>query len=80
MHPSHRPLTPHHSHTLTGGKANLKDAQWLTPLHHAAARGHEGTVKELMRNQADVMARDRTWMTPLHLAAYNNHVQVAGKY
>ncbi len=77
----HTPHTHTHlTHPLTGGKANLKDSQWLTPLHHAAARGHEGTVKELLRNQADVMARDRTWMTPLHLAAYNNHVQVAGEW
>ena len=67
-----------HTHTHTGGKTTLKDSQWLTPLHHAAARGHESTVKELLRHHTDVMARDKNWMTPLHMAAYNNHVQVAG--
>ena len=68
-----------HTHTCTGGKVNLKDSQWLTPLHHAAARGHKNTVKELLRSHADVMARDKNWMTPLHLAAHNNHIEVAGK-
>ena len=62
-----------------GGKVSPKDSQWLSPLHHAAASGHEGTVKELLRNQADAMARDKNWMTPLHLAALNNHIQCAGE-
>lgn len=62
----------------TGGKVNMKDSSWLTPLHHAAARGNVGAVRELLQNQADVMARDRLWMTPLHLAAHNNHVKCAG--
>lgn len=61
-----------------GGKVNMKDSSWLTPLHHAAARGNVGAVRELLQNQADVMARDRLWMTPLHLAAHNNHVKCAG--
>ena len=78
-----RAHTHTHTHTHTacnvGGKVNLKDSQWLTPLHHAAARGHKNTVKELLRSHADVMARDKNWMTPLHLAAHNNHIEVAGK-
>ena len=57
---------------------NFKDCHWLSPLHHAAARGHEATVKELIRQQADVMARDKNWMTPLHMAAHNNHLGCAG--
>ena len=57
---------------------NSKDCHWLSPLHHAAARGHEATVKELIRQQADVMARDKNWMTPLHMAAHNNHLGCAG--
>ena len=24
-----------------GGKVNVKDCNWLTPLHYAAARGHD---------------------------------------
>lgn len=24
-----------------GGKVNVKDTNWLTPLHYAAARGHD---------------------------------------
>ena len=62
----------------SGGKVNFKDCHWLSPLHHAAARGHEATVKELIRQQADVMARDKNWMTPLHMAAHNNHLGCAG--
>ena len=58
---------------------NAKDAMWLSPLHHAAARGHTAALKELLRHNADIMARDRNWMTPFHLAAMNNHVQCAGK-
>ena len=57
---------------------NVKDSQWLTPLHHAAARGHTGAVKELIKQMADVMARDKNWMTPLHMAAHNNHLSAAG--
>ena len=64
--------------TPSGGKVNFKDCHWLSPLHHAAARGHEATVKELIRQQADVMARDKNWMTPLHMAAHNNHLGCAG--
>ena len=56
-----------------------KDSQWLSPLHHAAASGHAETVKELLRNHADPMARDKNWMTPLHMAALNNHIQCAGE-
>lgn len=61
-----------------GGKVNVKDSQWLTPLHHAAARGHNNSVKELIKQMADVMARDKNWMTPLHMAAHNNHLSAAG--
>ena len=58
---------------------NPKDSQWLTPLHHAAARGHGTTVKELIKQQGDVMSRDKNWMTPLHMAAHNNHIGCAGR-
>ena len=58
---------------------NVKDSQWLSPLHHAAARGHTDTLQELLRHQADVMARDKNWMTPLHMAAHNNHLSCSGK-
>ena len=57
---------------------NPKDSNWLSPLHHAAARGHEATVRELIRQSADVMARDKNWMTPLHMASHNNHLGCAG--
>ena len=73
---SYSPSTP--SSSFSGGKVNSKDCHWLSPLHHAAARGHEATVKELIRQQADVMARDKNWMTPLHMAAHNNHLGCAG--
>ncbi len=62
-----------------GSKVSPKDSQWLSPLHHAAASGHGDTVKELLRNHADPMARDKNWMTPLHMAALNNHIQCAGE-
>ena len=28
-------------YNILGGKVNVKDSQWLTPLHYAAARGHD---------------------------------------
>ena len=61
-----------------GGKVNPKDSQWLSPLHHAASQGHDSAVKELLKNQADIMARDKNWMTPLHMAAHNNRISCAG--
>lgn len=90
-------------YNILGGKVNVKDSQWLTPLHYAAARGHDvsnwdsylskyslssltlfyiyqAAVRELIKNQADIMAREKNWMTPLHLAAHNNHIACAGKY
>ena len=63
-----------------GSKVSPKDSQWLSPLHHAAAGGHDATVKELIKNHADPMARDKNWMTPLHLAALNNHLKCAGEW
>ena len=39
----------------------------------------KAAVRELIKNQADVMAREKNWMTPLHRAAHNNQSGAAGK-
>ncbi|KAL1526084.1 hypothetical protein AB1Y20_020901 [Prymnesium parvum] len=44
-----------------------------SPLHLAAMNGHEGAVRLLLQNNADLEARDNDGFSPLHLAAMNGH-------
>ena len=48
------------------------EEQW-TPLHRAAAHGHEEMIDALLRAGADVNAFNQRQSTPLHLAAWSGH-------
>jgi hypothetical protein len=54
-----------------GGNVNVFDdtPKFLTPLHYAAACGHEDTVRLLIKYGSNLEARDPQGMTPLHVAA-----------
>ncbi|KAL1496537.1 hypothetical protein AB1Y20_014143 [Prymnesium parvum] len=45
----------------------------FSPLHWAARNGHEGAVRLLLENNADIAARDNGGYSPLHWAASNGH-------
>lgn len=53
------------------------DNQGQTPLHCAAAEGHERMVKLLVENGASLSANDILGKTPLHYAAKRGHVRLA---
>jgi len=53
-----------------------KDANGMTPLHIAAAKGQRDEVESLLANGADVNARANDGATPLHWAVYNGHKDV----
>jgi uncharacterized protein len=46
-----------------------------TPLHAAAAGGHQKMCETLLENGADINAQDLAGSTPLHLAAARGHTQ-----
>jgi len=48
----------------------------MTPLHHAAANGHEQLVELFLRLGANVNARDIDSWTPLHWAASDNRPSI----
>ena len=48
------------------------EEQW-TPLHRAAAHGHEEMIDALLRAGADVNAFNQRQSTPLHLASWSGH-------
>ena len=48
--------------------ADAKDNYGQTPLHGAAAAGHNGMVQLLLANQAESNARNNNGHTPLYLA------------
>lgn len=49
------------------------DNSGRTPLHAAAANGHEHVVKVLVTNGADIEGKDRHGRTALRLAVDNGH-------
>jgi len=58
------------------------DGEGQTPLHRAAAAGHEDIVELLLANRAEVNValndkRDSIGRTPLHLAIHAGHADVA---
>jgi len=54
-----------------------KDGDGETPLHWAAANGHNDVVKFLLANKADVNAKDNSGDTPLHQAAGKGYLDTA---
>jgi hypothetical protein len=48
----------------------------FTALHHAAERGREEVVADLLRRRADMNGADGLGWTPLHLAAQKGHLGV----
>jgi hypothetical protein len=56
--------------------ALYRDNAGMTPLHIAAAQGHEDVVALLLANQADVNAKDNAGETPLDLALGTGHLEV----
>uniref|UniRef100_A0A8D0DXP8 Uncharacterized protein n=1 Tax=Salvator merianae TaxID=96440 RepID=A0A8D0DXP8_SALMN len=53
-----------------------KDKKGRTPLHRAAERGHDNTVKMLLRAGANMYSLDQEAKSPLHLASQSYHTQV----
>lgn len=53
-----------------------KENGW-TPLHVAAARGHESVAWLLLDQRADAAPKTTAGQTPLHLAAANGNLAVA---
>jgi ankyrin repeat protein len=51
-----------------GVDVNIRDADGFTALHHAAARGDNGTIQYLVSRGADVMAVNRAGQTTVDMA------------
>ena len=71
--------TLHHTVTPLNNKCvHAKDYYGQTPLHHAAARGHSGTVTLLLESGANADAKDAKGKTARDLATgwFSNHDDV----
>lgn len=53
---------------LSQANPNIRDASGWTPLHEAASRGQEVTIKHLVKAGANLSAKDSTLRSPLHVA------------
>ena len=51
----------------------INDDDECTPLHFAAARGHQHVLFLLLHGKSDINAKTSKNQTPLHLAAMNGH-------
>ena len=60
-----------------GADASTADSRGWTPLHRAAAGGHEAVARLLIDGSADASAADSGGWTPLHRAAAGGHEAVA---
>ena len=54
----------------------ITDSEGLTPLHYAAAYGHNDMVEFLLKNVQDISQQDNIGRTPLHLAAYHGRYRI----
>jgi len=46
-----------------------------TPLHYAAANGHQGVVEYLVNQKVDINAKNKDGNTPLEIASKSNVVE-----
>jgi len=53
-----------------GAEINARDERGLTPLHHAASRGHNDIVDLLISKGADTNSKDKWGYTPLYYAIW----------
>lgn len=60
-----------------GADPDVKDAEGVTPLHHATMRGDLPLLTLLIEFNADVNRADNGGLTPLHLAAQYDHAAIA---
>jgi ankyrin repeat protein len=57
----------------SGSNINALDYSGSTPLHYAAARGHQNALLLLLHSGAMINIPDNDGNTPLHLASNNGH-------
>jgi Ankyrin repeats (3 copies)/Ankyrin repeat len=69
-------LSPYLLFLLTRPRARVKTAKVQSPLHKAASKGHEETVKALLDEGVKVHATNIRGQTPLQLAAMTDNVEV----
>ena len=62
---------------LRTGNLEIRFDYGSTALHFAAERGHEGMVRYLIDNEADIEARDQPGNTPLHVAVRKGYRRIA---
>jgi len=60
-----------------GAEANIRQQGEWTPLHEAAARGHQEMVQLLLSHGADVNAKNEEGKTPFEMAIEKGHPEVA---
>ena len=53
-----------------------RDADGRTPLHTAAFHGYIATVRQMLKQEAEVDARDVQQRTPGHWSAFKGHLAV----
>ena len=61
---------------VSGADKDKPDCEWRTPLHCAAAYGHDQGVWCLLVAGADPDKADKHWRTPLDVAAENGFPEV----
>ena len=61
----------------SGISAETYQCQWVTPLHHAAGRGHLNVTKLLLNHGADLRAMGSQQYSPLNVAVHAGFAEVA---
>ena len=66
----------HRQEQVVGNMNDIRTKESLTPLHIAAATGHNHVVSWLLKRGLAVNARDKRGSTALHMAAFHGHLSV----